>query len=266
MFILRAIGKFFARIGRWIKNTAWVQPLLIVGGLFAIIFSIPYITAWVQSWFAGGSEATKYYRGREVSLTNAQTHESDVDKLLTYMKNDNPSAEDKEKWGTKFYVAFVQEECSGCESIYKAFQVLESEFGTGEFERPIGNTDKFKLYTIFVDKKETINNEEKNLFKDYVFATIDYELEDIYEKMQDCPYAKSGKAPSTYQSDLETLTEPNKFATPTVFLYEANGPIKTQLHVSECQFTVKGKDSQSGPYPIARTLFDCWYHQGDFQA
>ena len=40
MVVLRAIGNFFARIGRWIRDTAWVQPLLIVGGIFAIIFSM----------------------------------------------------------------------------------------------------------------------------------------------------------------------------------------------------------------------------------
>ena len=43
MKVLRAIGGFFAKIGRWIANTAWIQPLLIVGGIFGIIFSIPYI-------------------------------------------------------------------------------------------------------------------------------------------------------------------------------------------------------------------------------
>ena len=40
MVVLRAIGGFFARIGRWIKETAWIQPLLIVGAIFAVIFAI----------------------------------------------------------------------------------------------------------------------------------------------------------------------------------------------------------------------------------
>ena len=52
MKILRAIGHFFAKIGRWIANTAWVQPLLIVGGIFAIIFSIPYIKRGFENLFA----------------------------------------------------------------------------------------------------------------------------------------------------------------------------------------------------------------------
>ena len=50
MFILKSIGAFFVKIWRWIKETAWVQPLLIVGAIFAIIFSIPSITNAVSSW------------------------------------------------------------------------------------------------------------------------------------------------------------------------------------------------------------------------
>ena len=62
MVVLRAIGKFFARIGRWIKETAWVQPLLIVGGIFAIIFSIPYIVKGVSSWFdQKGTASENFY-------------------------------------------------------------------------------------------------------------------------------------------------------------------------------------------------------------
>jgi hypothetical protein len=53
MKVLKAIGDFFVRIWRWIKETAWVQPLLIVGAIFAIIFSIPYFTKWISSPLAG---------------------------------------------------------------------------------------------------------------------------------------------------------------------------------------------------------------------
>lgn len=39
-----AIGRFFKKIWEWIKNTAWVQPLLIVAIIFGVIFSINPIT------------------------------------------------------------------------------------------------------------------------------------------------------------------------------------------------------------------------------
>lgn len=55
---LKVIGTPFIKLWTWIKETAWVQPLLIVGIIFAIIFSIPSITSWVQSWNFGSDSYT----------------------------------------------------------------------------------------------------------------------------------------------------------------------------------------------------------------
>ena len=78
--VLRAIGGFFAKIGRWIANTAWVQPLLIVGGIFAIIFSIPYIKNWVKSWGEEEEvdEDLEYYKNRAVSCEGAEDGTSGI--------------------------------------------------------------------------------------------------------------------------------------------------------------------------------------------
>ena len=117
MIILRAIGRFFARIGRWIKETAWIQPLLIVGGIFAIIFSIPYLTKWVKSWFSETSASQKYYSSKKISLKNAEDHNSDVDVLFDYLTAfNNMDAEGQKagqsKFGKKFFVTLVQENCA----------------------------------------------------------------------------------------------------------------------------------------------------------
>ena len=269
MFILRAIGLFFVRIGRWIKNTAWVQPLLIVGGIFAIIFSIPAISSWVSSWFSGYNEANAFYNNYKVSLSDAQNKNSDANKLFTYMEaraKGEATEADKKKWGEKFYVVFVQEDCSGCETIYKGFDVLKSEWGTNTFATPEGKTaTDFKMYTIYVDTEETINNETKNLFKDYFYNTYDASFEEISGVMQESYYCKH--VGSSYESDLETIHDADKFATPTIFLFDPDYKLNTtQLGVSEVLFTVSGKKGQSGSYPIAYTLFDCWWHLDIFSA
>ena len=59
MNILKAIGNLFIRLWRWIKETAWVQPLLIVGAIFAVIFSIPRFTEWINSIQA--ASASRYW-------------------------------------------------------------------------------------------------------------------------------------------------------------------------------------------------------------
>jgi len=98
MVVLRAISGFFVKIGRWIKETAWIQPLLIVGGIFAIIFSIPYISNWVSSWFTDSNAASGFYKDYKVSLEGADKGTSDADDLFKYMASDEKSASDKAKW------------------------------------------------------------------------------------------------------------------------------------------------------------------------
>ena len=92
MVVLRAIGGFFARIGRWIKETAWIQPLLIVGAIFAVIFAIPHIIDGVKGWFNSSDDANKYFAKTQLSLKNANKFDSnnagsEVDKFLTYIEN-----------------------------------------------------------------------------------------------------------------------------------------------------------------------------------
>jgi len=266
MVVLRAIGGFFVKIGRWIKETAWIQPLLIVGGIFAIIFSIPYISNWVSSWFSDADAATNFYKGYKVSLDGADKNDSDADALFSYMAKSDAEKTDaeKKKWGEKFYVVFVQEECAGCETIYKGFDVLDSNWHKGEFAKE-GQTEKFEMYTIFIDTEDEIDNTTENLFQKYFFDRVDYLFEDIIGVMQESNYVKNLSSSTSYLNDLQTLDDSVNFASPTVFLYDpAYENNSTQLGVSEVLFTVPGKNNESGSYPIARTLFDCWYHQDIF--
>jgi len=266
MVVLRAIGGFFVKIGRWIKETAWIQPLLIVGGIFAIIFSIPYISNWVSSWFTDSNAASGFYKDYKVSLEGADKGTSEADDLFKYMANDEKSASDKAKWGEKFFVTFVQEDCAGCESIYKGFDVLESNWNKGEFAKE-GSSESYKMYTIFIDTTDTIDDETQNLFQKYFFDRVDYQFEEIIGVMQESNYVKNLTSSTSYLSDLQTLDDSEKFASPTIFLYDPSYEgNNTQLGVSEVLFTVSGKNNESGSYPIARTLFDCWYHQDIFAA
>ena len=85
MKVLKKIAAPFIAIGRWIKETAWVQPLLIVGCVFAIIFSIPSITKAIQ-------DATKetdidWYAVKQLSLDGTAKGTSEVDKFLEDYNN-----------------------------------------------------------------------------------------------------------------------------------------------------------------------------------
>ena len=148
MKILRAIGHFFAKIGRWIANTAWVQPLLIVGGIFAIIFSIPYIKRGFENLFAKENN-TEYawYQAQALSLEeNGQ-----ADRLLGYLENYNAENHNKIKgeFGSKFILSLVKQDCTNCKDAYDGYINAISN----------GYVQGFKMWTILVDKMDDAGKE-----------------------------------------------------------------------------------------------------------
>ena len=265
MVVLRAIGRFFARIGRWIKETAWIQPLLIVGGIFAIILSIPYLTKWVKSWFTDESAAQKYYSSKKISLKNSDKHTSDVDVLFDYMtafsKMDEAGQKTgQSKFGKKFFVTLVQESCTECDNRYGAFKTLEENWGKGSFEELKG--EEFKFYTIYVDTKD---DDDNNMFEDvYERESVSALFEDVVPYMAgdaaDHPYKENCSSPDSYVSNLNNLTSREDISTPTTFLVDMtdNAPDWTSPYgIREVLFSFEGTNG-SDDYAKARTLRNAW--------
>ena len=266
MFILRAIGNFFVRIGRWIKNTAWIQPLLIVGGIFAIIFSIPYISKWVGSWFTSDTASEKYYSSKKISLKKAEDGNSDVDKLFSYLADpqNSDNAKAKAKYGDKFFVTLVQDGCAGCDDRYGGFKTLEENWNKGEFT---GLDGSFKLFTIYVDD---LNDDGENLFENvYNRPDVQEMFEKAIEGLQDQdkhPYARNSTSSSSYANDLENLIIPDEITTPTTFLIDFTE--KGQEHakwtskngIREVLFSFEGTDGNDD-YAKARTLRNAWTNE-----
>ena len=296
MVVLRAIGRFFARIGRWIRDTAWIQPLLIVGGIFAIIFSIPGITKWVQSWFKSGDASVSFYHNNNYKkLTNGEDNGvgSDADGLLSFIFSDDSekTEEQYKKYGEKFFVTFVQEECSVCESVYKGWKTAKDNWGKATGFNRVKDKDgnviyeakknDFKVYTIFVDE---VNDDDKNIFwqlHDKVYAEQFSNLS-ILEN----PYTFNNSSISydgLASSEEEDLSGGSVFTTPTTFLFDrafADQSLEQlsnkgyyqvsenilNYKISEILFDIPDKSGQASGTPLAkaRTLWDCWNHIGEF--
>ncbi len=265
MVVLRAIGRFFKRIGRWIKDTAWIQPLLIVGGIFAIIFSIPYLTKWVKSWFNDDSAAQKYYSNKKLSLKNADKNdgESDADKmfdfLMKYESDPTVKKDGQKKYGEKFFLTLVQEDCSLCEESYGAFKALEDNWGKESFEE-LKDQDPFKMYTIYVDTK---NSDGDNLFEKVYEKNVNF-FEDTISYMSgeysDHPYAENCGDKTSYVTSLENLLDPDNIATPVIFLIDTTdlAPDWTSSYgVRETIFSVEGT-AGTGDIAKGRFLRDAW--------
>ena len=293
MVVLRAIGAFFARIGRWIRDTAWVQPLLIVGGIFAIIFSIPSITKWVQSWFSTGDAAVSFYKNsgyKKLDNGGSDGVGSDADKLLSFIFSEDKTDAQYKQYGEKFFVTFVQEDCSTCSSIYKGWKTAKDNWGKASGFKSVKNTSTneviytaskgdFKMYTIFVDQK---NSDDKNYFwqlHDKIYSTQWSDLSTLEN-----PYTANNtsvKYDGLASSEEEDLSGGSVFTTPTTLLFDRkfaeSGDLDKRGYfavndsiakygISEIIFDIPDKAGQASGTPLAkaRTLWDCWNHIGDF--
>ena len=271
MVVLRAIGGFFARIGRWIKETAWIQPLLIVGAIFAVIFAIPHIIDGVKGWFSESDSANKFFASYQLSLKNAEKGTSKVDDFFTTIeKGDAEKA--KSQYGERFFVAFIKDD-SGCKELYEGLKTFKDKWSSKdkEFVGLDGNALKgnFKLYTIYTDSTTTVDNEEKNLF-DEVWLTH----YDVFEKMSNGLYLPNtyyainqGYKASNYESAFTSdKLDTCPMSTPLVmyFDYSEDNKIATENQMvrglSDVIFTVNG----SSALERARTLKDCWAHVNKF--
>ena len=270
MKVLSAIGAFFARIGRWIKETAWIQPLLIVGAIFAIIFAIPHIIDGVKGWFDESDAANKYFNKYSLSLNNAIEKEgafvgtSKVDELLTYVE-DGETDKITSLYGQRFFLAFVEENSSSCKDLYGGLKMFQDKFSKNdEFK---GLEGSFKLITIYTDTTEEVDDENVNLF-DRVWSNH-YSL---FETMADGTYlpntfyAKNKNySKSNYESAFisESLSEcPISEPLLMYFDYTDGNKVVNQKvkGLSDVIFSVDG----SSDLEKARTLKNCWAHTDIF--
>ncbi len=167
MILLKAIGAFFVKIWRWIKETAWVQPLLIVGAIFAIIFSIPYITKWAQSFSGEGSG--QFFKNYDVSINNEEFVQdkvvTDGDKLAqslyTYTTKAYDDAEAKvtktsdykeivDAYGEKFYLVFYKKDNSSSDNIESGLRYLKDNWNNASYNLKANDETNlsFKLWAI----------------------------------------------------------------------------------------------------------------------
>lgn len=277
MKVLRVIGGFFARIGRWIRDTAWVQPLLIVGGIFAIIFSIIPIKNGIESLMDEGNPSEKYYEKYSLSLENAKDGTSAADGLFKYLEEiqsvngdvSKLNQDNVKKYGEKFFIAFVQKNCTGCENGYAGFNTLQNNWN--KMGLTINDGLQFKIHTIYIDSIDHDDITSENLFNDYILTKYTHIFEEVIQTAQDSPYCTnlaSGKlTESTYYKDADKMLEEGGFVSPTTFLVSAaDAALGYQYGVSEVLFDYSPKGGNDGDFARAETLCDAWNHADIFSS
>ena len=268
--VLRAIGGFFAKIGRWIANTAWIQPLLIVGGIFAVIFSIPYIKQAIEDAQAAKTvdEELSFYKGKAISLSGAETHSSKLDKLFTYLEEEK-YADVKSEFGEKFFLSFVEETCSSCKECAPGYMKLQSEFSKW------GLDGSFKMWTVMVD---TTNSDGTYLAKEVLkeHSVLFEELAaDFGEEFREdyALYKNFSSSASTLETSINALaTAVNEdgagFETPTTLFIDVSSEGLARECVSHgvtaIFFNYTTYVSDSTNFNKAKFLQHCWNYEDVF--
>ncbi len=166
MKFLQIIASPFIKLWTWIKETAWVQPLLIVGCIFAVIFSIPYIVRGIQNISTDEENNMQYYEDHSLSMMGAYHREGDAYNFLTAYqdvqnsfetyKNTESTEEEKttakteidefvDTYGDKFFFTLSKDDCEACDQMSEAFEYLQNNASDL-------NVEGFDLKTIIVDQ------------------------------------------------------------------------------------------------------------------
>jgi thioredoxin-related protein len=250
--IILFFSKVFGGIWNWIKETAWVQPLLIVSFIFSIIFSIPTISTWIQDITDDLTSPEAYYRNFQVSLRNDE--ESEAQKLVDAMMD-----EETYQSNEKFLLVFVDSTCSACKSFQPAVKLLVEN--TSQYYNP-DDFESFKIYTIFRD--EEFDNTDSSInaktpFEKFLDRNDEF-LQRMYEVgFLESDYAFNTDVPET-GNDYENFIAPTpSIPTPTVVLYDVTAD-STRNGIREVIIGVPGADSQAK----AELISDMWVGRNDF--
>ena len=241
--IFRAIGGFFARIWRWIKETAWVQPLLIVSLIFGVILLIQPISQGITNLADKISKRERLYENNKVTLYDNKAHDLIYDENTKFAKDE------------KYFLVFVQEDCSACYSAYEGFETLFKKSNLFKSE-PV-------LKTIYVDEEgEDVNPMEKGLMYDLFYRPTD-EVYDFHDAI--CNVANTSEYWETRADDeeerfLDAIDEWEDLNTPLILLMDKetyeNDP--STFGIKEVMFGVKGWDGANDAIDKAETLDRMW--------
>ncbi len=283
MLILKTIGSFFVKIWRWIKETAWVQPLLIVGAIFAVIFSIPSITNAIQSWTKTSSDS--WLLNYRISL-EGEVYDEDVsnaDKLTQAIYKADQSVTSKaevsddvttirNEYGEKFFLAYVNSSSSDSDTISDAFHFLSDNWNSAYYKLDLHDAKTnlpFNFKAIYTD--ETSSNDDdfeaKNnpsAFERYLSNHSDL-FNTTAEVLAELPYrTNAGIDESKYEafglgntSSTQT-TLSSDFPKPSIILCDfTDAAIEAgRAGVSEIIFSLTGDNDHAR----AQFLMNMWNH------
>lgn len=185
---MNSVGNFFVKIGlgikkgffgliNWIKNTAWIQPLLIVGVIFGVILSIKPVTEWVGG-LLNPDETYAFYN--EHNAKNLFTQ----DQIETFIKNNKGDT----------IIVYYSDANSTCADMEK------------ELRRVSSNHSSFDWRCVNINITDTNSDEYKDKENFYVETYQDWYLETLSKNKYPSMVNESGL--SSFDIDEKGIPTP----------------------------------------------------------
>lgn len=280
---LKVIATPFVALWRWIKETAWVQPLLIVGIIFAIIFSIPYISSGISDWINSTDDDIDYLDDYQLSMEGSKQVEgyenSEVnvffDRFVEAQEAWINGNKDEAKtilkdYGSegKFFLFFVQEDCSGCSTLKEGLEYLTDNFSLVA-ESNGEETEALSWRSILVDEEiddDYYDDEDKAPFEDILAYKSYLQFYRICATMcvqQNYYLNLDSSKQETLYDNVEAMNDFDSFQTPTIVLFDLTETNQTQYIIKSIFFELYDKYSSYSSYTAegatsAYILADCW--------
>jgi len=196
----RGIKKGFLGLINWIKNTAWIQPLLIVGVIFAAILCIKPVINRVGEIF-NPDESFVFYRENKTTMEKAK------EKAL------------EQKDGTVILIFYADSNsaCTSVEKSIKNFQASHSNEKVSWYAIDCDGNDTDKIDGKPTTEQDEIIDEFTNTFyEDYAIT---------YENGPECLKSSS-------HSTLEIGTGKNAIPTPMMARYDNGELVGVKIELS----------------------------------
>lgn len=200
--------KFFRKIGDYIKNTAWIQPLLIVVVIFLVLFLLNPITTGIKNLWnlittRNNMETVSYKEYVETIKDSANAYE------VYYNDHDGDMTDYKDQ---KYIVVFTQKNCEHCDEMYDLMNTyLKSSYNNGDF----------KILNV---KLTTKTSKGELVYKDKTMGKADGSVDDYVKLLDQRIEDFATDAEGYNSSDFSTVTDSvYTYVSTPMFIWYVNG-------------------------------------------
>lgn len=247
----------------WFKEAAWLQVLLIVGVVVALVVSIPYIISAISN--AVNDKTSDFYQSHRITYDEYEKMVNGEDDNRTKGAVGNGSYDyGKSDSKNGFVVMFYKSNCDNCTTMQPHIEDWYDNFNSKYAE------NKVLFYAIDVswdddNADDAKNNEGKQSLYDNQYITLEQQQEvinnvrDVY--LRDNNPQNSAVTETTLNTNIITATGGSTIPTPCFLTYTRDNSKTGKYELTQVTFGAIGSLSLSSNEDVAKIMLDIYQFQ-----